>query len=81
MILYLMKKKRIVSIFKDYLLWYETSDFFKLFYKKNKSNKMIKRFIRYYESYTLFFPEYGPLEDILKILKKNIKRKKNIWKE
>ena len=70
------EKKRIVSIFKDYLLWYETSDFFKLFYKKNKSNKMIKRFIRYYESYTLFFPEYGPLEDILKILKKNIKRKK-----
>jgi len=70
------EKKRIVSIFKDYLLWYETSDFFKLIYDKNKSIKMIKRFIRYYESYTHFFPEYGPLEDILKILKKNIKRKK-----
>ena len=70
------EKKRIVSIFKDYLLWYETSDFFKLFYNKNKSIKMIKRFIRYYEAYTLFFPEYGPFEDILKILKKNIKRKK-----
>ena len=70
------EKKRIVSIFKDYLLWYEISDFFKLFYDKNKSIKMIKRFIRYYESNTQFFPEYGPLEDILKILKKNIKRKK-----
>ena len=30
------EKKRIVSIFKDYLLWYETSDFFKSYYKKNK---------------------------------------------
>lgn len=70
------ERKRIVSIFKDYLLWYETSDFFKLYYKKNKSVKMIKRFITYYESYTQFFPEYGPLEDILQTLKKNIKRKK-----
>ena len=70
------ERKRIVSTFKDYLLWYETSDFFKLYYKKNKSIKMIKRFITYYESYTLFFPEYGPLEDILQTLKKNIKRKK-----
>ena len=70
------ERKRIVSIFKDYLLWYETSDFFKLYYKKNKSVKMISRFITYYESYTLFFPEYGPLEDILPTLKKNIKRKK-----
>ena len=70
------ERKRIVSIFKDYLLWYETSDFFKLYYKTSKSIKMIKRFITYYESYTLFFPEYGPLEDILQILKKNIKRKK-----
>ena len=70
------EKKRIVSIFKDYLLWYETSDFFKSYYKKNKSIKMINRFITYYNSYTLFFPEYGPLEDILQTLKKNIKRKK-----
>ena len=70
------ERKRIVSTFKDYLLWYETSDFFKSYYKKNKSIKMINRFITYYESYTLFFPEYGPLEDILHILKKNIKRKK-----
>ena len=49
------EKKRIVSIFKDYLLWYETSDFFKSYYKKNKSIKMINRFITYYNSYTLFF--------------------------
>ena len=70
------ERKRIVSVFKDYLLWYETSDFFKLFYSKNKSIKMIKKFITYYETYTQFFPEYGPLEDILKTLKKKIKKKK-----
>ena len=69
-------KKRIVSVFKDYLLWYETSDFFKLYYKMNKSSRLMRRFINYYDAYTQFYPEYGPLEDILKILTKNIKRKK-----
>ena len=72
-------KKRIVSVFKDYLLWYETSDFFKLYYKMNKSSRLMRRFINYYDAYTHFYPEYGPLEDILKILTKNIKRKKKIY--
>ena len=70
------EKKRIVSIFKDFLLWYETSDFFKQYYKKNKSVRLMLRFISYYEVYTKFYPEYGPLEDVLKILKKNMKKKK-----
>ena len=73
------ERKRIVSVFKDYLLWYETSDFFKQYYKKNKSTQLMLRFIRYYETYTKFYPEYGPLEDVLIILKKNIKRKKKFF--
>ena len=73
------EKKRIVSVFKDYLLWDETSDFFKQYYKKNKSIRMILRFITYYETYTKFYPEYGPHEDILKILKKNIKKKRKYY--
>ena len=73
------EKKRIVSIFKDYLLWDETSDFFRQYYKKNKSIRMILRFITYYETYTNFYPEYGPHEDILKILKKNIKKKRKYY--
>ena len=73
------EKKRIVSIFKDHLIYYEITDFFKQYYKKNKSVRMILRFINYYEAYTKFYPEYGPLEDVLKILKKNIKKKKKYY--
>ena len=70
------ENKKIVSIFKDYLLWYETSDFFQCYYKINKSIKMLKKFFEYYEVYTHFYPEYAPHEELLKIIKKNIKRKK-----
>ena len=71
--------KRIVSIFKDYLLWYETSDFFKQYYKKNKSVRLMLRFINYYINYTYFFPIYSPLEDIINIMKKNVKKKKKYF--
>ena len=73
------ERKRIVSVFKDYLLWNETSDFLKQYYKKNKSIKMILKFITYYETYIKFYPEYGPHEDILKILKKNLKKKRKYY--
>ena len=66
------EKKRIVSVFKDHLIYCEISDFLKQYYKMNKSVKILQRFINYYEAYTKFYPEYGPLEDVLKILKKNI---------
>ena len=72
--------KRIVSIFKDYLLWDETSDFFIQFYNKSFSMKLLPKIAMYYEAYTNFYPEYGPLEDLLKIMKKNIKRKKKYMK-
>ena len=70
------ENKRIVSVFKDYLLWDETSDFFKKYYNLKYSNMILPKICRYYEIYTKFFPEYGPLEDILYILIKNTKRKK-----
>ena len=74
------ENKKIVSIFKDYLLWYETSDFFKCYYKMDKSTLILKKFIEYYEEYTHCYPEYGPLEEFLNILQKNIRRKKKYVK-
>ena len=70
------ENKRIVSIFKDYLLWDEFSDFFKKCYNLNYSYAMLPKIGRYYEIYTKFFPEYGPLEDLLYILAKYIKKQK-----
>ena len=59
--------KRLVSIFKDYLLWNETSDFLKEYYKSSESLKLLPNMCEYYEGFTFIYPEYAPLEDVLKI--------------
>jgi len=70
------KRKRLVSVFKDYLLWNETSDFLKEYHHISDSITLIPNMSEYYENYTLLFPEYGPLEDVIKFMKKNMKKKK-----
>ena len=70
------KRKRLVSVFKDYLLWNETSDFLKEYHFISDSINLIPNMCEYYENYTLLFPEYGPLEDVIKFMRKNMKKKK-----
>ena len=70
------KRKRLVSVFKDYLLWNETSDFLKEYYHISESISLIPNMCEYYENFTLLFPEYGPLEDVIKFMRKNMKKKK-----
>lgn len=70
------KRKRVVSVFKDYLLWNETSDFLKEYHHISDSTSLIPNMCEYYENYTLLFPEYGPLEDVIKFMRKNMKKKK-----
>ena len=70
------ERKHIVSVFKNYLLWDEMSDFLKRFYYKHESKNRLPKINHYYEKYTLFPPVYFPLEDVIKIMLKNVKRKK-----
>ena len=70
------ERKHIVSVFKNYLLWDETSDFLKRFYYKHESRNRLPKINHYYEKYTLFPPVYFCLDDIIKIMLKYIKRKK-----
>ena len=70
------ERKHIVSVFKDYLLWDEMSDFLKRFYYKHESRNRLPKINHYYEKYTLFPPVYFSLEDVIKIMLKNVKRKK-----
>ncbi len=70
------ERKHIVSEFKNYLLWDETSDFLKRFYYKYESKNRLPKINHYYEKYTLFPPVYFNLDDIVKIMLKNVKRKK-----
>ena len=70
------ERKHIVSEFKNYLLWDERSDFLKRFYYKYESKNRLPKINHYYEKYTLFTPVYFNLDDVVKIMLKNVKRKK-----
>ena len=70
------ERKHIVSEFKNYLLWDEMSDFLKRFYYIHESKNRLPKINNYYEKYTLFSPVYFSLEDIIKIMLKNVKKKK-----
>ena len=63
------KSKRLLSLFKDHLLWNETSDFLKKYYNMSKSIDLLPNICKYYEEFTFMYPENGPLEDVLKIKK------------
>ena len=67
-----------VAVFKNNLLWDETSEFLKRFYKKKESTERIPKISEYYEKYTLFPPVYFGLEGLIVIImNKWTKRKKN----
>ena len=70
------ERKHIVSVFKNNLLWDETSDFLNRFYFKFESRNRLPKINHYYEKYTLFAPVYFSLEEVIKIMIKNVKRKK-----
>jgi hypothetical protein len=67
-----------VAVFKNNLLWDESSEFLKRFYKNNESSDRIPKISEYYEKYTLFSPVYFGLEGLIVIImNKWTKKKKN----
>ena len=50
------------------------SDFLNRFYFKNESKNKLSKITPNYEKYTLFSPVYYSLDDIIKIISKNIKK-------
>ena len=72
------QKNHKVAVFKNYLLWDETSEFLKRFYKIKEIRDRIPKISEYYEKYTLFAPIYFGLDGlVILIMKKWTKRKKN----
>ena len=69
------ENKYIVSEFKNYL-FDENNDFLKRFYYLHESINRLPKINYYYETYTLFPPVYFCLDDLVKIMIKNVKRKK-----
>ena len=67
-----------VAVFKNNLLWDESSEFLKRFYKEKESKERIPKISEYYEKYTLFPPVYFGLEGLIVIImNKWTKKKKN----
>ena len=71
------QKNHIVSEFKNYLLWDETSEFLKRFYYISECFERLPNISQYYETYTLFSPIYFGLDSPLIIIMNGwTKRKK-----
>ena len=67
-----------VAVFKNNLLWDESSEFLKRFYRIRESIERIPRISEYYVKYTLFPPVYFGFEGLIVIImNKWTKRKKN----
>ena len=78
-VLLLMENANIhlVSVFKDYLLYDDTTEFFKEYYKKNDITKRLKSIFEYYESSSYLFPNYTALNEG-KYIYRNIVQKQNL---
>ena len=70
-------RNHIVAVFKNYLLWDETSEFLKRYYQKKDIIIRLTKISEYYEQYTLFNPNYLSNDGLIVIIMiKWIKRKK-----
>lgn len=67
----------IVSVFKDYLIYDDLSEFLKRFYTEEESAVRLPKICDYYEKYSHVFPNYFILPEN-RFLFKNIKRKHKV---
>ena len=68
----------IVSVFKDYLIFDDVSEFLKRQYVTSESKKRLPKVIEFYETYSKVFPNYVNLPEN-KFMFKNIERKQLYW--
>ena len=68
----------LVSVFKDYLLYDDTTEFFKEYYTKNEIYKKLIAILDYYESSSYLFPNYTALNEGKYIYRNIIKKQKLI---
>ena len=75
------QRNHIVAVFKNYLLWDETSEFLKRYYTKKETFTRLPKICEYYEQFTLFIPNYFGNEGLIVIIMiKFIKRKRKYLK-
>ena len=72
--------RHIVSIFKDYLIFDDFSEYLKRFYERIESLERLPRVFNFYHFYSKVFPNYVGIPES-KYMFKNIERKQRIIDE
>ena len=68
---------RVVAIYKDYIIFNDSTEFLRRFYKKIESKPRLNRILTFYENYSKIFPNYMILRES-EYLYKNIRRKQKM---
>lgn len=71
------EQRHIVSVFKEYLIYDDFSEYLKRFYTRKESYDRLPRIFEFYENYSKVFPNYVSLPES-KYMFKNIERKQKL---
>jgi hypothetical protein len=71
------EKSRIVSIFKDYLIYDDSTEFLNNYYSKEEIKERLNKIFNFYSTYSKIFPNYIILSENL-YLYRNIRRKQKM---
>ena len=71
------EKSRIVSIFKDYLIFDDSTEFLNKFYPNTEIKERLKKIYNFYSTYSKIFPNYIILSENL-YLYRNIRKKQKM---
>ena len=71
------EKSHFVTRFKEFLIEEDEYEFLKRYYNNKESEIRLKKYINYYNKYSLLFPNYSPLTEAI-IIYKNINSKQKL---
>jgi chromosome condensin MukBEF MukE localization factor len=74
------ENRHIVSVFKDYLIFDDFSEYLKRFYRHYEATERLPRVFEFYEKYSKVFANYVVLPES-KYMFKNIERKQKLIDE
>lgn len=67
--------RHIVSVFKDYLIYDDFSEYMKRYYSRHESSERLPRIFSFYAKYSKVYPNYVALPRESRFMFKNIERK------
>ena len=70
--------RHIVSVFKDYLIYDDFSEYMKRFYRHDEATERLPRIFSFYAKYSKVYPNYVALPRESRFMFKNIERKQKL---